>query len=73
MCGVELTTGEKIYGNLVILADGANSFLAQQLGMLGRIYPESVTAYVKEVIELPAGVIEDRFQLEPGKGLPMEW
>lgn len=60
-----IKAGEDILeANVVILADGVNSLLAQKLGFRGEIQPHEVAVGAKEVISLPQQVIEDRFQLE---------
>lgn len=52
----------------MILADGVNSILAEKLGMAKRVKPTDVAVGVKELIELPKSVIEDRFQLQGNQG-----
>lgn len=65
--GVE-ADGEIIEGNVVILADGVNSLLAEKLGMAKRVDAAHVAVGVKELIELPKAVIEERFQLQGNEG-----
>lgn len=65
--GVE-ADGEIIEGNVVILADGVNTLLAEKLGMAKRVDAAHVAVGVKELIELPKAVIEDRFQLQGNEG-----
>ncbi|KAB7653210.1 FAD-dependent oxidoreductase [Plesiomonas shigelloides] len=65
--GVE-ADGDVIESKVVILADGVNSLLAEKLGMAKRVEPEHVAVGVKELIELPKSVIEDRFQLQGNEG-----
>lgn len=60
--------GEEIPAHVVIACDGLLSFVGQAGGLRGRPAPRSVAVGVKEVVGLPPGVIEDRFQLEPGEG-----
>ncbi|WP_146673352.1 FAD-dependent oxidoreductase, partial [Salmonella enterica] len=60
--GVE-ADGDIIEAKVVILADGVNSLLAEKLGMAKRVNASHVAVGVKELIELPQSVIEDRFQL----------
>ncbi len=57
-----------IEAKTVILADGVNSILAEKLGMAKRVKPTDVAVGVKELIELPKSVIEDRFQLQGNQG-----
>ena len=65
--GVE-AGGEVIEAKMVILADGVNSLLAEKLGMAKRVAAEHVAVGVKELIELPQSVIEDRFHLRGNEG-----
>ncbi len=58
--------------NLVVIADGANSFLVQRAGLGRPIEPHEMALVVKEIIALPSGVIEDRFVLDPGMGATIE-
>lgn len=60
--------GEEIGADVVVAADGALSFIAEKAGLRGRQDPANMAVAVKEVIELPAGVIEDRFGVPPGHG-----
>lgn len=60
--------GEEIPAHAVIACDGLLSFVGQAAGLRGRPAPKTVAVGVKEVLGLPAGTIEDRFQLEPGEG-----
>jgi electron transfer flavoprotein-quinone oxidoreductase len=67
VCGV-VAGGDQLEARVTILADGVNSLLAQKLGYLKAPLPSQVAVGCKEVIELPAKVIEDRFQCAPGEG-----
>ena len=60
--------GEEIGADVVVAADGALSWIAEKAGLRERHDPAHFAVAVKEVIELPAGVIEDRFNLAPGHG-----
>lgn len=67
--GVE-ANGDVLEARVVILADGVNSILAEKLGMLSpRVQPDSVAVGVKELIELPKGQLEDRFNLQGNEGV----
>lgn len=59
---------DEMEAGVVILADGVNSLLAQKAGLKVELKPNQVAVGVKEVIELPAQVIEDRFGLNKGEG-----
>ncbi|HHY60784.1 MAG TPA: FAD-dependent oxidoreductase [Clostridia bacterium] len=67
---VGVKAGEDVLeADVVILADGVNSLLAQQAGLRKELQPQNVAVGVKEVIELPEKVIEDRFNLNGDEGL----
>jgi electron transfer flavoprotein-quinone oxidoreductase len=57
---------------IVIACDGVNSFLAKEAGLLPPADAAHHTLGVKEVLALPAQVIEDRFGLGPHEGLDIE-
>ncbi|MEW6504216.1 MAG: FAD-dependent oxidoreductase [Chloroflexota bacterium] len=59
---------EEMFADVIIAADGANSFLAQEAGLRQRIPEEHVAIGIKEVIALPREVIESRFRLEGNEG-----
>lgn len=60
--------GEEMKADVVILADGVNSLLAEKAGLRQRVQPSQVAVGVKEVYELPAQVIEDRFGVTGNEG-----
>lgn len=60
---------EEMASDLVILADGVNSLLARKLGMKEELKPDEVEVGAKEVIQLDAGLIEERFGVVPGEGV----
>jgi electron transfer flavoprotein-quinone oxidoreductase len=57
---------------VVVIADGANSFLVQRAGLSRPLRPDEMALVVKEIIALPAAAIEERFNLEPGRGATIE-
>lgn len=59
---------DEMYADIVIAADGVNSFMAQQAGLIEDIPAKTVGVGVKVVIELPAKTIEERFNLKEGEG-----
>lgn len=59
---------ETFYSDIVILADGVNSLLAEQIGLRNEIKDSAVAVGVKEVIKLPKEKIEDRFGLDSDTG-----
>ncbi|MFP4467208.1 MAG: FAD-dependent oxidoreductase [Candidatus Goldiibacteriota bacterium] len=62
-----------IYGDCVVLADGVNSLLAKKLGMHSELSKETTIVSVKEVLEIPAEKIEDRFGLTGNEGAAYEY
>ena len=68
VCGV-IAGDEEMESDLVILADGVNSLLAQKIGMKKELLPSQSAVGAKEIIQLDAATIEQRFQLNPGEGL----
>jgi len=62
-----------LYADVVVIADGVNSFLVQRARLRDRpVEPHELALAVKEVIGLPSEVIESRFNLEPGQGATIE-
>lgn len=61
--------GEEMYADVVILADGVNSLLAQQLGMKKELEPHQVAVGAKETIRLSEAQINERFGLVSGEGM----
>ena len=68
VCGVE-ATGEEMYADIVILADGVNSLLAQQIGLKKELEPQQVAVGAKEVIRLGEETINQRFGLTGNEGM----
>lgn len=54
--------------DIIVLADGANSMLAEKSGLIHRVSPLNMSLYVKETISLSAEIIEERFNLLPNEG-----
>lgn len=59
---------DEMTSEVVILADGVNSLIAQQEGLKKEINPHQVAVGAKQVIELPEEKINERFCLNPGEG-----
>ncbi|MEG0020852.1 MAG: FAD-dependent oxidoreductase, partial [Oscillospiraceae bacterium] len=68
VCGV-VAGDEEMEANVVVLADGANSLLAQKLGMREELTPKTVSVGAKEVLSLAPALIEERFGVNSGEGL----
>ena len=59
---------DRIGADLVVIADGAMSPLAQRAGLLPDLTPAAVSVGVKETVELPANVLQERFRLGEKEG-----
>jgi len=59
---------DEMYADVVVAADGVNSFMAQKAGLIKDIPAHNVGVGVKEVIELPAKTIQERFNLKADEG-----
>lgn len=68
VCGV-IAGDERMEADLVVLADGVNSLLAQQAGLRGELDPKATCVGVKEVIQLSEEMINRRFGLTGGEGV----
>ena len=75
MCGgkvVGVRAGEdEITSQVVIVAEGVNTLLSERCLGNARPAPHQMAVGIKEVFELPAGVIDDRFLLPEGEGAAM--
>jgi electron transfer flavoprotein-quinone oxidoreductase len=73
VCGVITNRQEgEIQAKVVLLADGVNSPLAPKTGFRPELKPEHVALAVKETIELPPEVIEQRFGVSSTDGVTTE-
>lgn len=64
-----ISTGEEeMRADVVIAADGINSFISREAGLRGDIKPEHLAVGVKALIELPREVLEERFRLQGKEG-----
>jgi electron transfer flavoprotein-quinone oxidoreductase len=72
--GVKVRGDEgELYADVVIAADGVNSILAEKAGLRKRYAARQVSLGMKEVIELPRSVIEDRFNLNGNEGVELKY
>ena len=60
--------GDEIGASVVIVAEGVLRLLSSAAGLAGEPKAKHHALGYKEIIELPAGVIEDRWHLNPGEG-----
>ena len=63
--------GDEITAQVVIVSEGANSLLTERCLGASRPLPSQMAVGIKEVFELPASQIEDRFLCAPGEGAAM--
>ncbi len=59
---------DEIGAGVVVVAEGVLGLLAADAGLRGAAEPQHHALGYKEVIELPAQTIEDRWHLNPGEG-----
>jgi electron transfer flavoprotein-quinone oxidoreductase len=55
-------------GKVIVLAEGANGLLAQEAGLRREFTPRQAAVGFKEIIKMPAEIIQERFDLLPGQG-----
>lgn len=67
------TEREEIYADIVVLAEGFNSILANKAGLKKKISPKSAILGVKEVIKLSDETINQRFNLKGKEGAIFEF
>jgi electron transfer flavoprotein-quinone oxidoreductase len=63
-----VSAGDEIRADAIVAADGVLSFTAEKAGLRKRLAAKNYAVAGKEVIELPAQTIEDRFGLAEGEG-----
>ncbi len=68
VAGVRTRRGD-LRARVVIGADGVNSTVAEQSGLLGPPEAGYVSLIVRQILDLPAETIEERFALRPGEGI----
>jgi len=62
-----------LLADVVVCAEGANSLLSQKAGLRNRLSRRARSVAVKEVIELPKSVIDERFGLTEREGAAYEY
>lgn len=60
---------ENLFANVVVIAEGALGFLSRKLGMRGSLSPREYALGIKEIVELPEEVINERFNVEKDEGV----
>ena len=73
--GVRTNPGEDnaLFADVVVCAEGANSLLSEKAGLRNRMSMRTRCISVKEVIALPKGVIDERFNLTGRQGAACEY
>ncbi len=72
--GVKARGGDgELYADAVIVAEGVNSLLTGKAGLRRDYEPRQVALGMKEVIELPREVIEERFHLNGREGVEYKY
>ena len=73
ICGVHTDRGDgDLRARVVVACDGVNSFLAKEAGLLPPAEASHHTLGVKEVLDLPRSVIDERFGLTGDEGTDIE-
>jgi electron transfer flavoprotein-quinone oxidoreductase len=72
VAGVHTRRGD-LRARVVIGADGVNSTVAEKSGLRSPPQPAEVSLIVRQVLDLPAEQIEERFALRPGEGVIMQF
>lgn len=62
-----------VYADAVIIADGANSLLAERAGLRKTPRKSSMAVAAKEVVSLPSETIEERFGLTGNEGVAQSY
>ena len=65
--------GGDLLADAVICAEGANSLVAEKAGLKRKPTPGQMVTAAKEVLSLPAEIIEDRFGIAENEGVAMEF
>jgi electron transfer flavoprotein-quinone oxidoreductase len=65
--------GDELPANVVIACDGVNSILTEKAGLRSNISPRDIKQGVKEVIQLPRKLLEQRFNLHGEEGIAWEF
>jgi electron transfer flavoprotein-quinone oxidoreductase len=65
--------GDELPAGVVIACDGVNSVLAGRAGLRDKLQPQDMKQGVKEVIQLPRELVEQRFNLAGDEGIAWEF
>ncbi|MFB6242762.1 MAG: FAD-dependent monooxygenase [Halobaculum sp.] len=67
--GVTCDELEPITADLIVAADGVNSELARDAGLMDWEEPDEWFQGVKAVVDMPAGAVEERFDIDEDEGV----
>ena len=65
--------GDELPASVVVACDGANSLLAEKAGLRKKPSPKEMKQGVKEVLQMPRPLLEQRFNLSGQEGLAWEF
>jgi len=65
--------GDELPASVVVACDGVNSVLAGKAGLRSKLQPRDMKLGIKEVIQLPRQLIEQRFNLVGDEGIAWEF
>jgi electron transfer flavoprotein-quinone oxidoreductase len=65
--------GDELPASVVVACDGVNSLLAEKGGLRGKLSARDIKQGVKEVIQLPRQLIDQRFNLRGEEGIAWEF
>ena len=68
VAGVRTRRGD-LRARVVLGADGVNSIVAEKAGLGAQPSPDKLALIARQILDLPAERIEERFALRPGEGL----
>jgi len=72
IAGVRTDRGD-LSGDIVIVAEGANTMLCEKAGLIARTRPDQMAIAVKETVSLPSDRIQERFALGEGEGAAIHY
>jgi len=65
--------GDELPASVVVACDGVNSILAEKAGLRKKLSPRHIKQGVKEVIQLPHELINQRFNFQEEEGIAWEF
>lgn len=65
--------GDELPANVTVVCDGVNSILAEKTGLRKKLSPRYIKQGIKEVIQIPGQLIQQRFNLDEEEGIAWEF